>query len=150
MILIDLVSRSPVTVRPEASVLEAARRMRERKVGSVIVVDEAGAVRGILTDRDIVMAIAAGRFRGPDQPVEEIMTREPVCLASHQPVERGLAAMRDCGVRRMPVLNDDGELVGVVSLDDIVMHMGRSMGTAADLVRKETAGRPEDGWPAAR
>jgi CBS domain-containing protein len=150
MMLVDLVSRSPVAVRPEASVLEAARLMRERKVGSVVVVDEGGSVAGILTDRDIAMAIADGRFSGVAGPVGEIMTREPVCLPSHTDIERGLAAMRGRGVRRMPVLNDAGELIGVVSLDDIVIHMGRSMGEAADLVRDETKGRPEDAWPAGR
>lgn len=146
MILMDLVSRSPVTVSPVATVAEAARKMKERKVGSVIVVDE-GTVVGILTDRDIAMSIAMGLFEGPDQRVARLMTRDPVCLASSEDVEGGLATMREHRVRRMPVLNDDAELVGVVSLDDIVMHMGRSMGTAADLVRKEVASRPEDAWP---
>lgn len=147
MILIDLVSRSPVTVSPMATVAEAARRMRERRVGSVIVVDE-GVVVGILTDRDIAMSIAMGAFEGPEQEVAKLMTRDPVCLASNETVEGGLATMRAHRVRRMPVLNDDGELVGVVSLDDILMQMGRSMGAAADLVRSEVASRPEDAWPA--
>lgn len=146
MLLIDLVNRSPVTVSPVATVAEAARKMKERKVGSVIVVDE-GAVIGILTDRDIAMSIAMGVFEGPDQRVSKIMTRDPVSLASSEDVEHGLATMRAHRVRRMPVLNDDGELVGVVSLDDVLMQMGRSMGAAADLVREEVASRPEDAWP---
>lgn len=149
MMLIDLVSRSPITVRPEATVREAARRMRDHNVGSVVVHLE-GSVVGILTDRDVVMAIAAGRFRGEDQPVEELMTHDPVCLPSDLPVERGLAAMRARGVRRMPVLNDEGELVGVVSLDDVVVHMGHELGTAADLVREEVAGTGGDGWERGR
>ncbi|MDX1660614.1 MAG: CBS domain-containing protein [Gemmatimonadota bacterium] len=146
MILMDLVNRSPVTVSPVATVAEAARKMKERKVGSVVVVDE-GTVVGILTDRDIAMSIAMGVFEGPDQRVAPLMTRDPICLASSEDIESGLATMREHGVRRMPVLNDDAELVGVVSLDDIVMHMGREMGAAADLVREEVASRPEDAWP---
>ncbi|MDX1622984.1 MAG: CBS domain-containing protein [Gemmatimonadota bacterium] len=149
MLLIDLVDRSPVTVVPEATVREAARRMRERQVGSVIVLDE-GSVVGILTDRDVVMAIAEDRFGGPDQRVADLMTPEPTCLGSDQDVERGLAAMRGRGVRRLPVLNDDGELVGVVSLDDVLMHMGRSLGAAADLVREEVAAGGERSWPDGR
>lgn len=149
MILIDLVNRSPVTVHPDATVGEAARAMRERNVGSVIVVDE-GRVAGILTDRDVVMALAGGRFTGSGQRVDELMTRDPVCLASSQDIDRGLERMRTHGIRRMPVLNDDGELVGVVSLDDILMHMGRSMETAAALVREEVAGAPDECWPVRR
>lgn len=149
MLSIDLVNRSPVTVDPEDSVREAAWRMREHRVGSVVVLDE-GAVVGILTDRDITMAIATDRFEGPDQRVAELMTPDPTCLTSDQDIEQGLAAMRGRGVRRMPVLNDDGELVGVVSLDDIVMHMGRTLGAAADVVREEVSGAAEIAWPTGR
>lgn len=146
MLLMDLVNRPPVTVLPETSVIDAARAMRDRNVGSVIVYEE-GSVIGILTDRDVVLALADGRLVDPDQPVSEIMTRNPVCLASRDDVDTGLARMRSHGVRRMPVLNDQGELVGIVSLDDMLMHMGRTLSTAADLVEEEVAAVPEHAWP---
>lgn len=146
MLMMDLVNRAPVTVFPEASALEAARLMRDRNVGSVIVYDE-GAVVGILTDRDIVMALADGRFAGMQQRVSELMTRDPICLESRDDVDTGLARMRAHGVRRMPVLNEQGELVGIVSLDDMLMHMGHTLSTAAGLVAEEVAAIPEDAWP---
>jgi CBS domain-containing protein len=146
MLLMDLVNRAPVTVLPEASVLEAARAMRDRNVGSVIVYDE-GTVVGILTDRDVVLALADGRFLDGHQRVSELMTRDPVCLESRADVDTGLARMRMHRVRRMPVLNEQGELVGIVSLDDMLMHMGRTLGTAADLVEEEVAAVPGDAWP---
>jgi CBS domain-containing protein len=149
MILIDLVTRAAVAVRREAPVVEAARQMQQHNVGSVIVLDEIGSVVGILTDRDIVMKLAEGRFLDPDQRVEELMTRDPVCLQGALPIERGLAAMRTHKIRRVPVINDRGELVGVVSLDDILVQMGRSMGEAARLIEAEVVGRPEDRWPLA-
>lgn len=149
MLLMDLVNRAPVTVLPETSVIDAARAMRDRNVGSVIVYEE-GSVIGILTDRDVVLALADGRFVDPDQPVSGIMTRNPVCLASRDDVDTGLARMRSHGVRRMPVLNDQGELVGIVSLDDMLMHMGRTLSTAADLVEEEVAAVPEHAWPQRR
>ncbi len=94
---------------------------------------------GILTDRDIVMKLAEGRLFDPEQRVHELMTPDPVCLPGHLPLERGLSAMRVNGIRRVPVLNDEGELVGVVSLDDIVMHLSNMMGRAASLIRAEVA-----------
>lgn len=146
MLMMDLVSRAPVTVLPEASVLEAARLMRDRNVGSVIVYEE-GIVVGILTDRDVVMALADGRFAGMQQRVSELMTRDPICLESRDDVDTGLARMRAHRVRRVPVLNEQGELVGIVSLDDILMHMGHTLSTAADLVEAEVVATPEDAWP---
>jgi CBS domain-containing protein len=142
----DLVTRAPVTVLPEASVLEAARLMRDRNVGSVIVYEE-GVVVGILTDRDVVMALADGRFAGMQQRVSELMTRDPICLESRDDVDTGLARMRAHRVRRVPVLNEQGELVGIVSLDDMLMHMGHTLSTAADLVEAEVGATPEDAWP---
>ena len=146
MLMIDLVSRPPVIVLPEATILEAARAMRDRNVGSVLVHEE-GSVVGILTDRDIVMGLANGGFVKPQQCVRELMTRDPVCLSSRDDIETGLERMRQHRVRRMPVLNDRGELVGVVSLDDMFMHMRRTLSTAAELVEEEVAATEGDAWP---
>jgi CBS domain-containing protein len=149
MLLMDLVNRAPVTVLPEATVLEAAQAMRDRNVGSVIVYEE-GSVVGILTDRDVVLALADRRFVDGQQRVSELMTRNPVCLSSRDDVDTGLARMRTHRVRRMPVLNEQAELVGIVSLDDMLMHMGHTLITAADLVEEEVAAVPGDAWPRCR
>lgn len=147
MILVDLVTRAAVAVFPDDTVSDAARQMKDHNVGSVVVVDDLGAVVGILTDRDIVMRLADRLLLEPDQRVDEIMTRDPVCLGGNLSLERGLAAMRSHRIRRVPILNDMGELVGVISLDDILVQMGRSMGQAAGLIEDEVVGRPEDRWP---
>lgn len=149
MILIDLVTRAAVAVFRDASVVEAARQMKERNVGSVIVIDDIGAIVGILTDRDIAMKLAEGRLVDSEQRVDELMTGDPVCLPGSLPLERGLSAMRVNKIRRVPVINDEGELVGVVSLDDILIQMGRSMGQAAGLIEDEVVAWREDSWPLA-
>jgi len=149
MMLIDLVTRAAVAVFPDATVVEAARQMKVHNVGSVVVIDELGLVVGILTDRDIVMKLADRRLVDPEQRIDELMTRDPVCLGGSLPLERGLTAMHTHRIRRVPVINDKGELVGVVSLDDVLVHMGRSMSQAAGLIEQEVAGRPEDRWPVA-
>ncbi len=149
MILLDLVTRAAVSVFPDTPVSEAAHRMKEHNVGSVVVINDLGCVVGILTDRDIVMKLAREGFVDPEQPVREMMTEDPVCLMGSLPLERGLAAMRARRIRRVPVINDMGELMGVVALDDILVQMGRSMGEAAGLIEEEVVGRPEDRWPRA-
>ena len=75
------------------------------------------------------------------------LRRNPVCLSSRDDVDTGLARMRTHRVRRMPVLNEQAELVGIVSLDDMLMHMGHTLSTAADLVEEEVAAVPGDAWP---
>jgi CBS domain-containing protein len=149
MILVDLVTRAAVAVFPDDTIGDAARQMKDHNVGSVVVVDDLGAVVGILTDRDIVMKLADRSTLEPDQRVDEVMTRDPVCLGGNLSLERGLAAMRSHRIRRVPILNDMGELVGVISLDDILVQMGRSMGQAAGLIEEEVVGKPEDRWPKA-
>jgi CBS domain-containing protein len=139
MLLMDLVTRAPVTVLPETSVLEAARLMRDRNVGSVIVYEEGKVVR-ILTDRDVVMALADGRFAGVQQGVSELMTRDRVPRAATTWTQgsraEGAPRAAHAGPQRA------GQLVGIVSLDDMLMHMGHTMSTAADLVEDEVAAIP--------
>lgn len=138
MIVEDLITRSPVTVARTDSVAEAARSMKENDVGSVVVV-ETGAVVGILTDRDIALRLAAGDTPA-ETPVDEIMTLMPFCLRGSADIELCLEKMEAHGVRRIPVLDEGGELLGLVSLDDVLMHIGRMLGRAAALIRAEVAG----------
>lgn len=144
MLLEDLMTRSPATVAPDATVAAAAEIMRDRDVGSLVVLDNTGVV-GIITDRDIALRLASS----PDLAtliVEDVMTEAPVCLTVGHDVELGLKKMRDANARRMPVLDDQDRLVGVVSLDDIVIHMASELGVAADIIRAEvTTGVAIDG-----
>ena len=145
MRVVDLVDRSVVTAPLDATVLEAAMKMKEHNVGCVVVVD-GERVAGILTDRDIVMKLAAGDFHDPEQRVAPLMSRRPICARSGDDLDSGLARMREHHVRRLPVLNDEGELIGVVTLDDVLLQMSRSLNQAADLVREEVAGIPRESW----
>lgn len=139
MILADLISRPAVMIDPQAPVADAVRLMREKNVGSCVVVEDTGEVVGIVTDRDIVLALVDENASARELGVGEVMTPNPVCLAANRDVERALARMRRHGIRRMPVLSDTGELVGVVALDDILMHMSATLEQAAALVREGVA-----------
>jgi CBS domain-containing protein len=114
----DLMERSPVTVAPEDSLRDAARLLRRANVGALPVVTSAGTLKGILTDRDIVLrCLAAGG--DPDRMrVRDCMTKEPVSVSADDPAEQAAALMAANGVRRLPAL-EGGNLAGMVSLGDL-------------------------------
>ncbi|HZM29720.1 MAG TPA: CBS domain-containing protein [Acidimicrobiales bacterium] len=115
----DLMTRDPVTFPPDAGIQAAAARMREEDTGNVVVV-EGETVRGIVTDRDIVVrAIADGR--GPDTPLADVLSGEVVTVAPQDRIEAVVDLMRERAVRRIPVV-EDGRLVGIVSIGDLAIE----------------------------
>ncbi|HEY7472964.1 MAG TPA: CBS domain-containing protein [Gemmatimonadota bacterium] len=135
MLIEDLITRAPVTVSRGSHISLAARRMAESDVGSVVVVDGREPI-GIITDRDIALHMAAGV---EDARVEEMMTAHPVAVERGTDVEQCIEKMGSHEVRRILVLDEDDELEGVVSLDDIVIHLSNTLEKAAGLIRAEMA-----------
>jgi CBS domain-containing protein len=111
-------------IRPESSLLDAARKMRKFNIGPLPVCDDEERLVGMLTDRDIVVrAIADGR--DPEETkVQDIMTPEVhYCLEEHD-VHHVARLMRSWQVRRLVVLDDNRRLVGIVSLGDLAVETG--------------------------
>ena len=138
----QLFSRDSVTVRETDEVTDAARLMRERHVGYLVVVaqDLAGStVRpvGVLTDRDIVIGIVAREVNPRTMLVRDIMTRKPVVLNAADQLPTALQEMRRIGVRRMPVVGKLGELLGVLSIDDVLDAFSAELGNLAGAIRNE-------------
>lgn len=106
------------SVTPDASVHEAIQLMVQKRVGSVLVVDD-GTVQGIVTERDFAQKVAVDGKSSPDTPVAEVMTTHVLCTRPEQTIEEAMALMTDKRVRHLPVL-DAGEIVGVVSIGDLV------------------------------
>jgi CBS domain-containing protein len=109
-------------VPPTSSLSEAARLMRELDVGSVPVCDQ-DRLAGMLTDRDIVLrAVAEGR--DPDRThVKEVMSEGIIYIYADQAVEDAAELMEYKQIRRLPVLNREKRLVGIVSLGDVAIHV---------------------------
>jgi nucleotide-binding universal stress UspA family protein len=120
--------------------LPRALQMKESDVGSVVVLDSDGDVAGIVTDRDVAIRLVADKLPAATTPVDDIMTSMPFCVGRGMDVEQALKKMEVHGVRRIPVLDEKDELIGVVSLDDILIHLGKTLGVAAALIRAEVAG----------
>lgn len=132
----------PVTVRPSDDLVAVAKLMREKHVGYVVVVEPAvseGTFRpaGVLTDRDIVCAVVARDAEPRALRANEVMTREPVVVAEEESIGEALKKMRRIGVRRLPVVGDHGELVGVISLDDIIDALAGQLEDVAESIRSE-------------
>jgi CBS domain-containing protein len=107
------------TISPEETVSEAAALLDQRKVGAMVVVDEKGAVVGILSERDVVRTVAMQGAEGLYQPVSSCMTRDVIFALPGESVDALMARMTDRRVRHLPVL-DEGRLAGIVSIGDLV------------------------------
>ena len=140
----ELIRRSVVTVRPQDELGAAAQLMRERHVGYLVVVEPAladGTSRpvGVLTDRDLVVSVMA-RGTNPDSlRIEDVMTRRPKVVRADESLGSAVQEMRRIGVRRLPVVGDHGELVGVISLDDVVEALATQMHDLAGSIRSGQA-----------
>ena len=131
----DVMTRAPRTVAPDTPVDEVARLMRDEDVGAVPVVED-GALAGMVTDRDLVVRVLAdGRAPG-EVRVVDAMTRDVRACREDEDVESALDRMRDLQVRRIPVLDRDGRLVGIVSLGDFaIREAGDLQETLQDISR---------------
>ncbi len=128
------------TIRADAGVTDAATRMRAEHVGALIVTELRDSVEtpiGILTDRDIVVAILAKRVSPDAVTVGDAMTRNLLIAREADSVEFALREMRRRGVRRVPVVGARGELVGILTVDDAVQHFAAQLGRLADVIRTE-------------
>ncbi|WP_438014823.1 CBS domain-containing protein [Sorangium sp. So ce315] len=106
-----------------------ARRMRDFRVGCVVVTQGARAI-GILTDRDLVLRVMADG-RQPDKTlVSEIVTYDPTTLQQTDSIETALRLMRERGVRRLPIVRHDGKVTGIVTADDLTVMLASAL---ADL-----------------
>ena len=135
----EVCKHSVVTARPDTRLVEAARLMRDNHVGSLVVMDEKDerVPVGIVTDRDIVVA---GIAAGLDQTLTlgEIMGAWIATARESDDAEDTLELMRERGVRRLPVVASRGELVGIVSIEDLLEAIAREL---ADIVHAMRSGR---------
>ncbi len=133
--------RNAVTVGERDEITKAAQLMREKHVGYLVVTESCGEALqrpiGVLTDRDIVVTVVARETDPRAFIVGEIMTRQPVSIAESDSVETALHEMRRIGVRRMPVVGSRGELVGVLSLDDLLTVLADQVQSVAGSVLNE-------------
>jgi CBS domain-containing protein len=120
--------------------LEAAKLMRQHHVGDVLVVEDRNGIRipvGIVTDRDLIMEIMAPELDGTVITVGDIMAQQLVSVKGSTGIFEAIQYMRQKAVRRLPIVNEDGGLIGILTLDDLLELLSEELLEIAKLVRNE-------------
>ncbi len=136
----EICNREVVIVQPSKSALEAAQLMRQHHVGDLVVVEERGGFRvpvGIVTDRDLVVEIMAPALDPSAITVGDIMVSDLATVTENIGVFEAIQYMRTKGVRRLPVVDGNGWLVGILALDDLLELLAEEMSAFARLVKRE-------------
>lgn len=142
MDIAKICNRNVITVREADELVHAAQLMREKHVGYLVVIkpsilDATVTPVGVITDRDIVVAVVAREIDPRSLKVGDVMTRQPAVINEGSSLATGLQLMRRIGVRRLPVIGHAGRLVGVLSLDDVIEALSGELTDAAGSIRHE-------------
>jgi predicted transcriptional regulator len=149
MTISDICNRNVATIQGDASLATATQLMRQAHIGDLIVTEQRGArivPIGVLTDRDIVIEVLAENVDPKVLRVADVMSTDLATVRDDNGLEFALNVMRGHGVRRLPVLDRDGALTGIVSLDDIIQYLARlatAIGSTLEVEQfQETKRRP--------
>jgi len=139
MLLKEACTAGVVCCGPQTSVLQAASLMRHKHVGDLVVVDdpqEEGIPLGVITDRDIVIEVL-GNGLDPAKTTVGSLMRKPVIIAHEsEDTTQVLQRMRSHGVRRLPVVAREGEVVGIITLDDLLRMFVADASALLDIMTK--------------
>lgn len=120
--------KTPIEVLTTTPVSEAVALLQANKQGSVIVVDERGLLQGIFTERDVLLKVALQGIDPRATPVSELMTKNPETITATTPIAYALNMMSHGGYRHLPMLDEGGYPIGVVSVKDLVDHIAKMVG----------------------
>jgi CBS domain-containing protein len=129
------------TVPASLTVLDATHRMNAHSVGAVVVADDAGRVEGIFTERDVLRRVVGKQLDPAATTVGQVMTVEVVCCDPQMELEDVRALMTQRRIRHLPVVDDDGRPIGLVSLGDVNAHFANSHEIQLKHMREYIAGR---------
>lgn len=137
MTVSDLMRENVVTARPDESVGNVAERMEEENVGSVVV-ERDGKPEGIVTDRDLATRVLANGGTADGWSAEDAMTSDLKTVSTDTGVMELCNAIGDACVRRMPVVDDDGSLAGIVTHDDLNTLLSDEQRELAQVIEAES------------
>jgi CBS domain-containing protein len=143
----DVCYRDAIYTFERSSIVDAARLMRLHHIGSVVVVEETMGERyqpiGMLTDRDIVVELVAKNRNPREVTVRDLMTRPAVVARENDDLLMSIQVMREHGIRRLPVVDRQNYLIGIVSMDDLLGLLANELSelTRVTLVSRSTEAR---------
>jgi CBS domain-containing protein len=129
--------REVVTAGPKDSLAKVAKLMEQHNVGTVVVAEQDRPV-GIVTDRDLALAVC-GRGVSPEEHIQKVMTCPVSTMRHNEGIYKATQHMMELAVRRLPVVDEVGRLVGLVSLDDLLLLLSRELHNVAEGIRAESA-----------
>ncbi len=125
------------TIQPTATLVEAARLMCEQSVGALVITDASGITPlGVITDRDLVWMISEG-LDPRDATVNQFVRSSLQTVQVSDSLSDATRKMREAGVRRLPILDQESRLLGIVSLDDVLVLLGRELADVAAAITGE-------------
>jgi CBS domain-containing protein len=133
----QICSKPAVTASPDTTVQEAAHRMRTRNVGALVVVNGRGKPIGVVTDRDITVKVVAQGAEPAAVRVGSLIARKPTVIDEGAGILDATKLLSRRGVRRLPVVDRTGQLVGILSLDDLLMLFGSELSHIASALASE-------------
>jgi len=123
MTIATIMSKTIITATADSSILEVARLMYSKHVGQIIIIADATPI-GIVTDRDLVLNFAKSGVLDPASKVVSIMSHNVITVRAHDDIYETLQKMKDNGVRNLPVVSNEGHLIGMATLDDCLKILG--------------------------
>ncbi|MDF1578183.1 MAG: CBS domain-containing protein [Desulfurivibrionaceae bacterium] len=136
----ELCNREVVIVERDETVQSAAKLMRQYHVGDLVVVEKRGGLAypvGILTDRDIVIELIASEVAFEAVTVGDVMSSDLLTVSAEESIADTVKLMRARGVRRVPVINKQGVLEGIIAVDDLIELLAEQMNDLANLIGRE-------------
>ena len=136
----EICNREVVIVQPDMTVHEAAKLMRQHHVGTVVIVEDRKGVNvpvGIVTDRDLVVEVMAPDLVQTVITVGDIMVQKLAVVQENTSVYEAIQYMRGEGVRRLPVVDGKGGLIGILTLDDLLELLAEELHELSKLVKQE-------------
>lgn len=136
----EMCNRQVIICGPDDSIQTASELMRDNHVGDVIVIDHKEGKHfpiGILTDRDIVIEVLAEGVNLNDVAVKDVMSGNLICVKEDDFMIETIAKMRDKGIRRIPVVNREGSLEGILAVDDTIELVAELLSDLVSLFKRE-------------
>ncbi len=129
MLVKHFMSKNLVTVTPEEAITDIAAKMKENNVGAIVVENE-GEIVGIITDRDVALSIE----NGCDKKAEDVMSKNVAVIPEYAELYEATKLMSEKNVRRLPVVDEKKKLVGMISIDDVMMILITELSNIAEVI----------------
>ena len=139
MPIVEYCTKHVITALGSQTVFDATKEMRDKNVGSIVVLDSDKKPIGMVTDRDIAVRVVAEGKDSKSTLLKEIMSKDVVALRQDQGVFEMTKTMCEKGIRRLPVVDKGGKLAGIICLDDLIIMFGQEVANIANAIAYGTA-----------